>query len=109
MINISKKIKTVYFEEINISKKYLIESYLEDYGEDCEKQFTKNEEEVRIKYFENAAKKENYKGHSVKIPMRLFCRDCHYYSLCKGKKWEIGCKYKKYFFEITKGGEKNEQ
>jgi len=106
MISISKKHKTDYFEEINISKKNLIKSYIEDYGENCEKQFTKNEEEVRIKYFENAAKKENYKKHLAKIPMRLFCRDCHYYSLCKGEKWDMGCQYKKYFFEVTEGGGK---
>ena len=91
MVNIAKIIKTNFLEEININPKCLIESYIEDYGKDGEKLFTKQEEVVRDKY---------YKGRYIlKDSMRLFCRDCLYYKICEGQKWENGCKYRKVFLE----------
>lgn len=102
MVNIVKNPKTYFIEEINISPKYLIESYIEDYGEDGEKLYTKSEELVRNKYYQGK--------YICKIGMRLFCKDCHYYKICRGIKWNRSCKYQKEFLRIIEkyGGEKNE-
>lgn len=102
MINISKKPKAYFIEEININSKYLIKSYINDYGENGEKLFTEAEELTRNKYWQGREIPE--KG------IRLFCRDCHYYKICKGIKWNRNCKYQKEFLRIIEkyGGEKNE-
>jgi len=92
MVNITKNPKAYFTEEINISPKRLIESYVEDYGKDGEKLFTKDEQLTRNNYYKGRYDKE--KG------MRLFCRDCARYGICKGQKWENGCKYRKVFLEM---------